>query len=207
MSRNPALLRGPRDPRGFSLIEVLMAMVILAIALTALIGTQSSAVVQNDHARQLVVASQLAQDQLFAVESELLTDGFNADTETQSGHFREREYRDFTWEATIEVLDLDPENLAAELQGQLLGTDDEAGSLSGASAVSAQLPSMLGWVTLMLQTLTQERIRKITLAVKWEDLRGEHVYTLRHFVVMMEQPEGVGTTTTPGIGTPPVTLP
>lgn len=178
-----------RHPRGFSLLEVLIAMAILAVALTALIGTQSKAVVINDHARHLTVASTLAQDQMFALEAELLKDGFNLDTEVRSGRFREREHRDFSWEATIEVLDLDPENLASSLQGQLLGNDEEGGTLSGASAVSSQLPSMLGFVTLMLQNLTQERLRKITLAVRWEDLKGKHVYTVRQFVVMMQKPE------------------
>lgn len=190
MSRLP--LRS--SARGFSLLEVLVAMAILAVALTALIGTQSKSTVISDHARQLTTASMLAHDQMLALESELLSDGFNVDTERRSGSFREREHRDFRWEATIEVLDLDPENLASELQGQLLGTDDSTGTLSGASAVSSQLPSMLGFVTLMLQNLTQERIRKVTLAIEWKDLRGEHTYTLRHFIVLKEKPEDAATT-------------
>lgn len=197
---NSALLsntsRRNMDQRGFSLIEVLIAMAILAVALVALIGTQSKSMVVNDHARQLTTASILAHDQMLALESELLKDGFNADTEFRTGNFDGREYKAFEWEALIEVLDLDPENLASEMQGQLLGTDSEAGALSGASAVSSQLPSMLGFVTLMLQNLTQERIRKVTLAVRWEDLKGEHVYTLRHFIVMMQKPEEIGVETT-----------
>lgn len=192
------------NQRGFSLIEVLIAMAILAVALVALIGTQSKSMVVNDHARQLTTASILAHDQMLALESELLKDGFNADTEFRSGYFDGREYKAFKWEALIEVLDLDPENLASEMQGQLLGTDSDAGALSGASAVSSQLPSMLGFVTLMLQNLTQERIRKVTLAVRWDDLKGEHVYTLRHFIVMMQKPEEVGAeTTVPSLPTVP----
>lgn len=180
------------SPRGFTIIEVMLAMAILAIAMTTLLGTQSRSVVQNDHARQLVVASQLAHDQMLAIQTRLMKDGFQVDTETDRGTFREREYRDFRWEAIIEPIDLEPEELSSQLQEQLLGTSDDEGTLSGSSAINAQLPSMLGMVTMMIQNMIEQRIRRVTLAVKWEDLKGEQIFTLRQFIVLMEPPEGEG---------------
>ena len=90
-----------RTPRGFTMIEILIAMAILAVAMTALLGTQSSSVVQNDHARHLTVASLLGHDQLLALQTRLMKDGFQLDTETDRGNFREREYAAFSWEAII----------------------------------------------------------------------------------------------------------
>lgn len=195
-----------RRTRGFTLIEVMMAMAILAIALSVLVGTQSKSVVLNEHARNLTTATMLAHDQLLAIETRLLKDGFQTDVETDRGRFKDRRYDAFEWEAVIEPLDLEPEELAAQLQGQLLGTGDDAGSLAGSSAVNAQLPSMLGWVTLMVQNLSEQRVRRVTLAVKWKDLKGSHIYTLRQFIVMMEQPEGQGLQGTTPLGgtTPPI---
>ena len=190
-----------RSSRGFTMIEILIAMAILAVAMTALLGTQSSSVVQNDHARHLTIASLLGHDQMLAIQTRLLKDGFQVDTETDRGNFRDSDHDAFSWEAIIEPIDLEPEDLSSQLQEQLLGTDEETGALSGSSAINSQLPSMLGMVTMMIQSMTEQSIRRITLAISWEDLKGEHIYTLRQFVVLMEPPEGTGTinTGTPGL--------
>lgn len=191
-----------RNARGFTILEVLIAMAILAIATTSLLGTQSRSVVQNDHGRQLTTAAMLAHDQMIHLQNRLHKDGFKEDRERDQGDFRGREYRDFRWEAIIDPIDMRPEDLSAQLQGQLLGTDEDEGSLSGSTAINAQLPTMLGMVTMMIQNITDKRIRRITLAVRWKDLKGEHIFTLRQFVVLMEAPEGEGSlntgATTPG---------
>lgn len=191
-----------RNARGFTILEVLIAMAILAIATTSLLGTQSRSVVQNDHGRQLTTAAMLAHDQMFHLQTRLYKDGFKEDRERDQGDFRGREYRDFRWEAIIDPIDMRPEDLSAQLQGQLLGTDEDEGSLSGSTAINAQLPTMLGMVTMMIQNITDKRIRRITMAVHWKDLKGEHVFTLRQFVVLMEAPEGEGSLNTGGTISP-----
>lgn len=180
------------NARGFTILEVLIAVAILAIATTALLGTQSRSVVQNDHGRQLSTAAMLAHDQMIHLQNQMKKDGFKAERETESGSFRGREYQDFRWEAIIDPIDMQPEDLSSQLQGQLLGTTDDEGSLSGSSAINAQLPTMLGMITMMIQNITDQRIRRVTLAVHWDDLKGEHTFTLRQFVVLMEPPEGEG---------------
>lgn len=180
------------NARGFTILEVLIAVAILAIATTALLGTQSRSVVQNDHGRQLSTAALLAHDQMIHLQNRMKKDGFKSDRETERGTFDGREYRDFRWEAIIDPIDMRPEDLSSQLQGQLLGTTEDEGSLSGSNAINAQLPTMLGMITMMIQNITDQRIRRVTLAVHWEDLKGEHTFTLRQFVVLMEAPEGEG---------------
>jgi|SRR5690625_269499 len=181
-----------RNDRGFTILEVLIAVAILAIATTALLGTQSRSVVQNDHGRQLSTAAMLAHDQMIHLQNKMKKDGFKSDRERERGTFEGREYRDFRWEAIIDPIDMRPEDLSSQLQGQLLGTTEDEGSLSGSNAINAQLPTMLGMITMMIQNITDQRIRRVTLAVHWEDLKGEHTFTLRQFVVLMEPPEGEG---------------
>lgn len=178
-----------RGARGFTLLEVLIAMAILAVALSVLVGTQSRSAVQNDHARQLQIAAMLANDRLLAEETRLQKEGFQLDQETDWGDFREQGYDDFEWEVVVDPIELDPETLSSQLQGQLLGTSEEGGTLSGSQAVTDRLPDMLSWVTLMLQNITEQRIRRVSVAVTWEDLRGEHTFTAREFVVLFEPPE------------------
>jgi prepilin-type N-terminal cleavage/methylation domain-containing protein len=61
LRRRPQLVR---DAKGFSLIETVMAMVILAIIAVALVALLESAIAANGLGRQKTVAQQLAQDQV-----------------------------------------------------------------------------------------------------------------------------------------------
>ena len=174
--------------RGFTLLEVLIAMAILAIAMTVLVGTQSRSVVQTNHAQMLVIVSGLARDQMYAIETQLQTDGFVLDTQRERGNFRDAGFPDIRWEARIEPIDMQPEDLATQLQGQLFGGTEDGGALSGSTAVSQQLPQMLGFLPMMLQQLSEQRIRQVFLRVSWQDLRGSHDFDVQQFIVMFELP-------------------
>ncbi len=79
---------------GFTLLETMIALAILAIALTSLFGSQSSSVALATEARFNIQAPLLAQLQLARFQS---TGEINAD----SGDFGD-EFPGFQWELTVE---------------------------------------------------------------------------------------------------------
>ena len=70
--------------RGFTLLEVMIALAILAVSLTILIGTQANSVHMTERASRMSAAAMLARSQMIDIEHELLSDGFSDMTINQN---------------------------------------------------------------------------------------------------------------------------
>ena len=72
------ITRNPRDNRGFTLVEALIAMVILSLGIIALISMQTTSVKGNSKARGISNASLLAQakiEQFVGADFDTIVDG------------------------------------------------------------------------------------------------------------------------------------
>ncbi len=169
----------------YTLVEVLIAMSILAVALSVLIGTQANSARMTERANHMALAALLVRSKAFDIEGELMSDGFSDMDETMSGDFRDEGFDDMRWEALIEVIEIPPEAapaFAAEINAQLFGDGAEGGSLSGSSAVSQWLPMILAEVPNFIIELAQ-RARRVTLTVDWDEGRGTQELTVQLYVV------------------------
>ena len=97
--------------RGFTLLEVMIALAILAISLTSLIGSQSSSVALAAESRFNIQAPLLAQLQLARIHTteELIGD---------SGDFGD-EFPGYQWEVTVEDALFSQSDLLQQLDGTL----------------------------------------------------------------------------------------
>ncbi len=96
--------------KGFTLLEVMVAMTILAMALTILLGSISSGVIYSGNSRDVTIAAFLAQQKMTELERE--RDMIAANSE-ESGNF-EDEFERFSWRYTVEE-DTSVEDLSAML--------------------------------------------------------------------------------------------
>lgn len=96
---------------GFTLLEVMIALAILAVSLTSLFGSQSSSVALAAEARFNIQAPLLAQLQLARLHS---TEEIIAD----SGDFGD-EFPGFRWEITVEDTLFPQSELLQQLDGTL----------------------------------------------------------------------------------------
>ena len=96
---------------GFTLLEVMVALSIIAIALTAVFGSQSQSLLLASEAKFSTTGALLAQmkmAELDLVDSQALT--------SDSGDFGE-DFPGYTWEVTVEDVGLDlPENASNHLK-------------------------------------------------------------------------------------------
>lgn len=162
------MIRGRKD-QGFTLLEVLISLAILASALTVLLGTMANSGQQAVFSNELSTASLLARSKMIDIEYELMEEGFTEGGQRLSGDFRDEGREDMTWEAIVnpvEIPDDAKEQFLAQVNSQLFGEESQ-GALEGNAAFSAMLPMLIGQLPEMINTIGV-KIRRVELRVEFD---------------------------------------
>ncbi len=118
---------------GFTLLECLMALLLISTTLVILIESQSWAVRSQDRATRINTATMLASDVMTALELRMAKEGFGELEVHERGDFHDERfadaYEDFRWEYEGETVQV---NLPD--RGQLRGRAGEAGDSVGDAA-------------------------------------------------------------------------
>jgi general secretion pathway protein I len=94
------LLHYSKGNRGFTLLEVMIAMAIIAIALVAVLGSQSQSLTLASEAKFNTTAALLAQSKMAEIETESMEN-----LSSDSGDFGE-DFPNYHWEYTVGDLSL-----------------------------------------------------------------------------------------------------
>lgn len=121
---------------GFTLIEVMIGLAILAAALVVLLRGSSMNVAATQQARMMTAATELARSKMYDIEAELFEEGFSQLEESEDGEFDDEGWPMIKWEYEISKIELP--NLGA-LEG-FMGGDEEP----GAEGAEGQSGGMLG---------------------------------------------------------------
>lgn len=159
----------PRANRGFTLLEVLISLAILASALTVLLGTMANSGQQAVFSNELTTASMLARSKMIDLEYELMAEGFSEGGQRFKGTFRDEGREDITWEAVVnpvEIPESAKEQFLAQVNSQLFGEQSQ-GALDGNAAFSAMLPMLIGQLPEMINTIGH-KVRRIQLRVEFD---------------------------------------
>lgn len=193
----------PGRPRGFSLLEVLVALSVLALSMMALGDLVGNALRNHAYARDLDAATLLARAKVAELEETYEDKGFKDFDETEEGDFAAAGQPRFRWRA--EVLKpsaaLGPDQLVAALLGmtggesgsqellsKLLGTGGQAGPAAAPTGLlGAALQSQLTAFGEALKT----SLRELRLTVAWKDGRQARQFTVAtHLVVIHPRAPG-----------------
>lgn len=170
-----------RGARGFTLLEVMIAMAILAFALTALLGHEGVAIQMSDYSNRMSQASLLAQGKFLEVEQLLLSDGMDRLDGCESGDFRAEGFKRYRWKACGYKLEMSEEattQLTEELTVALGGFGLDENQLG---KVTGQATMMVQMVPTMVQSM-EDQVRKVRLEVTWKDALGDRQVVLERFV-------------------------
>ena len=100
-----------RKDGGFTLLEVMVAMSIIAIAMTAVLNSQSQSISLASEAKFSTTAALLAQSKMAETEW-----GNRLDLTSDSGDFGE-DFPGYTWQVMVEEVRMDlPENVSNHLK-------------------------------------------------------------------------------------------
>ncbi len=189
---------GSHGERGFTLLEVVIALAILALYLGVLLEVQVTSLHAAGRSRDMSIASMLARSKMIDVEQKLFDEGFTLGEIEEQGDFTDEGRPDFKWKYKVSEVELDLSTI-----GALCGEDDEEGACGG----------MLGGLGGMLEGLTQEigrSVRVVELIVTWPDgkftesMRVSALVTNEQFTLGPGAGQGQGTGQAPPVpGTQP----
>ncbi|HZH04203.1 MAG TPA: prepilin-type N-terminal cleavage/methylation domain-containing protein [Myxococcaceae bacterium] len=208
--------------RGFTLLEAVVALAILAVALMAIFDLNAGAVASHAYGKKLTVATMLARSKMTDLEQQLYDQGFPTDTDEESGDFSDEGWSGFRWSARIVAPDMDnvsPDQLMGALlnvptsgEGRGLaslfsggGAGAGAAAAAGASGAEALGP-MGGLIQGQFQQMAQslrDAVREVQLKVTWKD--GEQTESLdlvTHVVSLGPGSDRNGAANIPGGGAP-----
>ena len=156
--------RGRED--GFTLLEIMVAIAILSMTLVVLLSIVTNNVRATNHAKMTTAATLLARTKMVDLEDQILDQGFIDTTDTASGTFKELGYPQFSWESTIERIEL-PSDMGQQAKdqatAQTMDAKDPMSMLTG--FMGGMMSSFIEPVRIGLQ----ESVRKVTVRIYWNE--------------------------------------
>jgi prepilin-type N-terminal cleavage/methylation domain-containing protein len=164
---------------GFTLLEVLIAVAILAVSLSSLMGSQINSMAATRYARDISAIALLAEYQLVEIEFQHRKEGFvNSDVELE-GDFSDHGYDDVEWACTIHFIELPEYNEMLEAKEGV----DEASGEKGDNVMDTgdQAFAGLGAVWGIVKHAIENSIRKVDCTVTWQQGNIEQEFKLQTF--------------------------
>lgn len=201
------------NAEGFTLLEVLVAVAILSLSLTSLLGSQLASMQATKYARQLTAAAFLAEYQLVELEWEQLEEGWQTNDVSYKGNFGDQGWDDIEYECLVDFIELPEYNQmvqAKEAVDQATDGDDAYTQDAADTTFDA-----LGMVWPMIKAAIENSIRRASCTVYWKNGKIDEEFTV---VTFWTDPKGLtqlpqmggeytgeddGGTESPGGGLPP----
>ena len=189
---------------GFSLLELMIAMAILAFALVALLGHQGVAIQMSDYSNRVSQATFLAEGKMLDIEHKILKDSIDVIDNCEDGDFRAEGFRRYRWRACafpLEIQEGAGEQLTERFSALFMGFMGGGGAGAGAGAMGGmnagmeramgQIAMATGMVPTFLQQL-EDKIRKVRLEVTWRDQVQERRLLIERFVTALGRDDAQG---------------
>jgi prepilin-type N-terminal cleavage/methylation domain-containing protein len=191
--------------RGFSLLEVMIALAILTTSVVILVETQSTAAWATREAEKVVTATDLAKYKMAEAMLLVETEGFTDSEIYESGDFDQlgdevlnlqmgEALEEFHWEFALQEIDIDLAADIAGMAGEMTGGDGDlagaGGDAAGAGGAGGLMGGGLGALMSpgMISEMLGPYIREVRVRVWWgEDSReaeefGTEVILVTHVI-------------------------
>jgi general secretion pathway protein I len=130
-----------RSRKGFTLLEVMIALALMGFALVVLMRSTASNIQSSQAAHMMGIATDLARGKMYEIEELLLKDGFSDTDQSQldAKPFDTEGWPDITYSYKVEIVEMPSYDVLQQMaNGQMAALG------SASSAGSAEKPSLLG---------------------------------------------------------------
>jgi general secretion pathway protein I len=187
-----------RPTRGFTLLEVMIALAILSGALVTISEVVGGALRNHVRARQLEVATLLARGKMVDLESEFERKGFRDFDQKEEGSFDAEGHPEVRWTADVvkpevelsadRILQLfmgGKEGGMDELLKQLMPAAAEGGPQASTGAATAAVTQGLNAQLKAFGEQVKKGVREVRLTVSWPEGKATRSFTVvTHMVVL-----------------------
>lgn len=181
---------GRRSGVAFTLVEVLVATLVLGLFLSVAFSTQAGSVVLESRARLEAQAAALVRCKMSEVELALAKDGYPLTDEQDSGpccEVVEDERFQCSWSIsaielpTVADLQEDAQNRATERTLVATSEEDEQASFQEQTAAFLSMGA-LGQILPVLQGFLRDSIRKLEVTIVWRYRKVVYDFTVSQYV-------------------------
>lgn len=183
---------------GFTLLEVMVAMAILAMALTVIGESQQAGMRHVLRAKKMSIATLLAREKMVEVEDELFEEGFDEFDETQEGKFEDKGVEGYGYKLKVEKIEL-PAALDPDAMSNAITGGDEAAGESQAGGMAAMGGQILSSQFELFRNVLEQSIRRVSLEVSWKEGRADKSITVTAYFT---DPRRVDTAMAPAAAIP-----
>jgi prepilin-type N-terminal cleavage/methylation domain-containing protein len=170
--------------QGFTLVETMIALAILAIGLGMLLRSTASNVFAAQRAQMLTAAVNLARSKMYDIEETLQVDGFQEMDQSEEGTFSDEGWPQIRWKSEVVKIELPDMTTLQGMTGQAGAEGEEGatgaaagggllggmlgGGVGGTDPNSAAGAGIMGTYYTMIADVLKEAIRKVTLTVSYD---------------------------------------
>jgi prepilin-type N-terminal cleavage/methylation domain-containing protein len=184
--RRRPLKGGRAIARAFTLLEVMVAIAVLAVGVVVLLQSQARSILMAQQARTLTVATMLARGKLLDCEADLMKKGFSIGDYKEMGRFDDEKYPQFLWECHAYKPDLpmpDAADFAEAPSASAMGTGSDPMSGMPADPSGGMAMGMMGPVLGQISQVVGESIRELAVIVRWQEgIMWESLIVTTHVV-------------------------
>jgi prepilin-type N-terminal cleavage/methylation domain-containing protein len=150
---------------GFSLLEVMVSLAILAMSLVVLSRVVTTNVSAANHARLTTAATFLARTRISMMEQSLLEYGFAEMDGEDTGDFAQEGFPAFRWYTSVERIELPADSTQKVQQASSKATQSNNPMEMLSGFMGGFMSTLMDPIRLGLQ----ESVRKLTVRVKWNE--------------------------------------
>jgi len=150
---------------GFSLLEVMVSLAILAMSLVVLSRVVTTNVSAANHSRLTTAATFLARTRISMMEQSLLEYGFAEMDGEDTGDFAQEGFPAFRWYTSVERIELPADSTQKVQQASAKSTQSNNPMEMLSGFMGGFMATLMDPIRLGLQ----ESVRKLTVRVKWNE--------------------------------------
>lgn len=185
--------QSPRPMSGFSLLEVMVALALLAISFTSLILVQARATRLANEARNISLATQLARLQLMECKQEVQKKISSVSDFNSEGEFEDLGFANFKWECHAPKFNMKKPSVS-QVEKNLKGAAPEKNKKDVAGSASVSAP----FIDIITNAL-QDSVRELVVIIRWTDNNVEDELRVVTHVIDLTAMSGLSRMLTQGV--------